>query len=337
MPRTIRRCAARSSLPARRDFSLTDLALSTLVDEGCALQSVPVSRDGSYHALDPLPGPTEGLLLIDKPPGITSHDAVSIVRRTTRVKKVGHAGTLDPMATGLLVLGLGRATRLLRFLASLPKVYEGTFRLGIETTTLDAEGDVTRVAGVAVTDTEVARAMSAKLGASLQAPPAFSAVKVGGRKLYDAARAGERLVAEPRPILVERFEPTERRGDDVDFLAVVSGGTYVRVLAADVGRALGYGAHLTRLRRTAIGAFDVADARAPDAEPMVLPLERAVAHLPRVDLDPEESRVASHGSILGPAGIDGPHAVFDPGGALIGIYVDDGSKARPEVVLARLK
>ena len=279
----------------------------------------------------------EGLLLIDKPQGITSHDAVAIVRRTTRVKKVGHAGTLDPMATGLLVLGLGRATRLLRFLGDLPKTYEGTFRLGIETDTLDADGVVTRESAVAVTDDEVARAMTAKLGESSQRPPAFSAVKVGGRKLYDAARRGEMLRAEPRTVRVDRFDLVARNGVDADFVAVVSGGTYIRVLAADVGSALACGAHLTRLRRTAIGSFAVEDAGPPDEPGDLLPVEQAVAHLPRLELEPEEARVARHGSILGPAGIVGPYALFDQDGSLLGIYQDDGPKARPEMVLARLE
>jgi len=278
----------------------------------------------------------EGLLLIDKPQGITSHDVVAIVRRTTRVKKVGHAGTLDPMATGLLVLGLGRATRLLRFLGDLPKTYEGTLRLGVETDTLDADGAVTRESAVAVTDDEVARAMTAKLGESSQRPPAFSAVKVGGRKLYDAARRGEMLRAEPRMVRVDRFDLVARNGVDADFVAVVSGGTYVRVLAADVGSALGCGAHLTRLRRTAIGSFAVEDAGTPDEPGDLLSVEQAVAHLPRLELEPEEARVARHGSILGPAGIVGPYALFDQDGSLLGIYQDDGPKARPEVVLARL-
>ena len=278
----------------------------------------------------------EGLLLIDKPAGITSHDAVAIVRRTTEVKKVGHAGTLDPMATGLLVLGLGRATRLLRFLGDLPKTYEGTFRLGVETNTLDAEGDMTGESPVAVTEAQVVRAMAAKLGESSQTPPAFSAVKVGGRPLYDAARRGEMLRAEPRTVRIDRFDLIERNGVDVDFVAVVSGGTYVRVLAADVGSALGCGAHLTRLRRTAIGPFAVEDASPPDEAGDLLPLERAVAHLPRLELEPEEARVARHGSIMGPTGIEGPYAVFDPDGALVAIYRDDGPKARPEMVLAGL-
>src|SRR5262249_18400108 len=231
----------------------------------------------------------DGLLLVDKPDGVTSHDVVATVRRSLGIRKVGHAGTLDPMATGLLVLGLGRATRLLRFLGELPKTYAGTLRLGVQTTTLDAEGEITREVPVEATDEEVAAAMAGLVGDSLQRPPAYSAVKVGGRKLYDAARAGEVLEAEPRPIRVDRFDPIERIGDRVRFVAVVSAGTYVRVLAADVGARLGCGAHLEALRRTAIGRFSVDDATPPDASGAVLPVERAVEHLPTVALDPEEA------------------------------------------------
>jgi tRNA pseudouridine55 synthase len=276
----------------------------------------------------------DGLALIDKPQGITSHDAVAIVRRSLGTRKVGHAGTLDPMATGLLVMGVGRATRLLRFLGDLTKVYEGTMRLGVETATLDADGDVTRTAAVDVTDDAIDAAMAAKLGASAQRPPAFSAVKVGGRTLHEAARKGEVLEAPARIVRVDRFERTARQGDHVTFVAAVSGGTYVRVLAADVGEALGCGAHLTALRRTAIGPFDVADARPPDDPGEPLPLDRAVAHLPRCELIAEEAIAASHGRILGPAAIDGPYGVYDPGGRLVGVYRDDGGKARPLVILA---
>jgi tRNA pseudouridine55 synthase len=260
---------------------------------------------------------------------------VADVRRTLRIRKVGHAGTLDPLATGLLVLGLGRATRLLRFLGGLPKTYEGTFLLGVETTTLDADGDVTRTTDADVADAAIDAAMSALLGESHQRPPAYSAVKVGGRKLYDAARAGEELVADPRPIRVDRFEMAERRGAAVDFVAVVSSGTYVRVLVADVGAALGCGAHLTALRRTAIGSFLVREASSTASPGEVLPVEAAVSHLPHVPLLEDEARVARHGSIIGPAGIEGPYAVVDPVGSLIGIYRDDGAMGRPEVILAR--
>jgi len=276
----------------------------------------------------------DGIALIDKPSGITSHDAVAIVRRSLGTRKVGHAGTLDPMATGLLVMGVGRATRLLRFLGDLTKVYEGTMRLGVETATLDADGDVIRTAAVDVSDDAIDAAMAAKVGASAQRPPAFSAVKVGGRTLHAAARKGEVIEAPARIVRVDRFERTSRDGEDVTFVASVSGGTYVRVLAADVGEALGCGAHLIALRRTAIGPFDVTDARPPEDPGEPLPLDRAVAHLPRCDLIAEEAVAASHGRILGPAAIEGPYGVYDPDGKLVGVYRDDGGKARPLVILA---
>jgi tRNA pseudouridine55 synthase len=280
------------------------------------------------------PGP-DGVVLVDKPGGITSHDAVARVRRALGTSKVGHAGTLDPMATGLLVMGVGRATRLLRFLGDLPKVYEGTFRLGIETTTLDADGEVVREAPAdGIGDGAIREAMAAKLGVGAQTPPAFSAVKVGGRKLYEAARKGERLEASARIVRVDRFDLVGRDGPDVRFACQVSGGTYVRVLAADVGEALGVGAHLTALRRTAIGPFSVRDARPPEDPGDPLPPATAVGHLPRVDLDEVEAEAASHGRVLGPAGIEGPYGVYGAGGDLIGIWRDAGPKAVPEMVLA---
>jgi tRNA pseudouridine55 synthase len=276
----------------------------------------------------------DGLLLIDKPQGITSHDAVAKVRRALGTKKVGHAGTLDPMATGLLVMGVGRATRLLRFLGDQAKTYEGTLRLGVETTTLDAEGDVTSTMPVEADDDRILAAMAGQTGDLFQRPPAYSAVKVGGRKLYEAARAGEELRAEPRPIHVETFEMTGRRGDDVEFLAVCSGGTYVRVLAAEVGSELGCGAHLTRLRRTAIGGFGVEEATSPEDPGTPLAVERAVAHLPRWDVEREEAIAVTHGRILAPSGLEGPFSVVAPDGRTLGIYEDAGTKAVPLVVLA---
>ena len=278
--------------------------------------------------------PTEGLLLVDKPKGVTSHDVVDVVRRGLATRKVGHAGTLDPMATGLLLIGVGRATRLLRFLGGLPKTYEGSIRLGIETTTLDADGDVVREAGVDVTETQVGDAMRSLVGESLQRPPAYSAVKVGGRKLYEAAREGERLEAAPRPIRVDAFDLLSYEAPDVTFRVTCSGGTYVRVLASDVGAALSCGAHLIALRRTAIGSYSVDDAVAPDRAGEPLPLDAAVGHLPRLDLDADEAVAASHGRPLGPAGLTGPYGVFGPDGLLIGVYEDDGPRARPQVILA---
>ncbi len=176
--------------------------------------------------------------------------------------------------------------------------------------------------------------MASLVGESMQTPPAYSAVKVGGRRLYEAAREGEVLEAPARPVHVDVFDLIARNGDDVDFRVVCGGGTYVRVLAADVGAALGCGAHLTRLRRSAIGSFSVERAVAPDVPGTPLPLGEAVAHLPRLTVDPEEAVAVSHGRILGPAGIAGPYAVIAPDGRVLGVYRDDGMKARPEVVLS---
>jgi tRNA pseudouridine55 synthase len=276
----------------------------------------------------------EGLALVDKPRGITSHDAVAMVRRAVGTKKVGHAGTLDPMATGLLIMGVGRATRFLRFLGGLPKSYETTMRLGIETTTLDADGDVVRTAEVAVTDEALARAVTDLVGEHMQRPPAYSAVKVGGRKLYEAAREGEALEAAPRPISVERSEVVARRGDDVDLAITCSGGTYVRVLASDVGEALGCGAHLIALRRTRIGSFEVGDAAPPSSLGSLLPIAHAVSHLPMATLDEEEARAAGHGRALAPSGLEGPYAVGAADGTLIGVYQDEGPRSKPLVILA---
>ncbi len=276
----------------------------------------------------------EGLLLVDKPAGVTSHDVVDSVRRTLATKKVGHAGTLDPMATGLLLIGVGRATRLLRFLDDLAKTYEGTLRLGVETDTLDADGSVIGESSVDVTKEQVGDAMRSLVGESLQRPPAYSAVKVGGRKLYEAARAGEQLEAEPRAIRVDAFDLLSFDPPDVTFRAICSGGTYVRVLASDVGAAVATGAHLTALRRTAIGPYRAEDAVTPEAVREPLPVEAAVGHLPRLDLEADEASAASHGRPLGPAGIGGPYGVFGPEGRLIGVYEDDGPRARPQVILA---
>jgi len=275
----------------------------------------------------------EGILLVDKPKGMTSHDMVDAARRTFATRKVGHAGTLDPMATGLLILGVGRATRLLRFLGELDKTYEGTGRLGAETDTLDAEGSIVRTTPVDATREAVERAVGSLVGRTLQRPPSYSAVKVGGRKLYEAARKGETLEAPPRPIHVEAFEVLAYEPPDFSFRVTCSAGTYVRVLVADAGSFLGCGAHLIRLRRSAIGPFRVEDAGAPGEAREPLPMERAVAHLPRVQLDAVEAGAAANGSILGPAGIEGPYGVFAPDGRLIGVWRDDGAKARPEMVL----
>ena len=270
---------------------------------------------------------------MDKPAGITSHDAVDRIRRVLSTRKVGHAGTLDPSATGLLLVGVGRATRLLRFLGELLKMYEGTGVLGVETTTLDATGQVVRERPAEASEDALRGAMGSLVGEIEQRPPAYSAVKVGGERLYAAARAGRYVEAPPRRVVVSAFDLLRFEPPRFGFRVTCSGGTYVRTLVADVGTRLGCGAHLAELRRTAIGRFSVEDAASPDRPGALLPLEAAVSHLAAVSLDAEEARVAVHGSVLGPAGISGPYRAIGPDGRLIGIYRDQGPKAVPEVVL----
>jgi tRNA pseudouridine55 synthase len=277
----------------------------------------------------------EGLVLVDKPGGMTSHDVVDRVRRALGTRKVGHAGTLDPMATGLLVMGVGRATRLLRYLSGLDKDYEGVGRLGEETDTLDADGATTATAPVDVDRADLDRAVAVLTGDLDQRPPAYSAVKVGGEALHRAARRGESLEAPPRPVHVASFQVTSFDGRDFGFRASVSSGTYVRVLVADAGRALGCGGHLIALRRTRVGAFSIDEAVPLDDVETPLPIEHTVRHLPSLRLDhPDEVAAASHGRPLGPAGVDGPYAVLDGGGRLVAVYRDEHAKAVPEMVLA---
>jgi tRNA pseudouridine55 synthase len=270
-----------------------------------------------------------------KPSGITSHDVVDGVRKIFGTKKVGHAGTLDPMAMGVLLLGVGRATRLLRYLSGLDKEYEGTAVLGVETATLDAEGEVVRTAPVDVTREQLEDAMHAFTGEVSQVPPAYSAVKVGGEKLYKAARRGETIEAPPRSVRIDPFELTRLDLPQFDFRVVCSSGTYVRVLVADVGAKLGSGAHLTRLVRTRIGPFGLDRAVMLNRLTKPLPIETAVAHLPSFTLEhPDEARAASNGSCLAPADIAGPYVLYGPDKRLIGIWRDTGTKSCPEMVLA---
>lgn len=212
----------------------------------------------------PLPA---AAVLVDKPPGMTSFGVVKKVRWAVGVKKVGHAGTLDPMATGLLVLLVGReATRQQDRFMGLPKVYSGTLRLGQTTSSYDADAPVDTEADAShVTDTDLDEARLAFVGEIEQVPPMVSAIKRGGERLYKKARRGETIEIEPRPVTVTAFDLTARRGDDVDFRVACSKGTYVRSLAHDLGQALGVGAHLTALRREAIGPFRVDEAFALDA------------------------------------------------------------------------
>jgi len=278
-----------------------------------------------------------GFLLIDKPAGLTSHDAVDRVRRALGVRKVGHAGTLDPAATGLLLMAVGRATRLLRFVGDLGKEYDGTGRLGVETDTLDADGEVVggdAEAAARVTVEQLRAAMAGLVGEIEQIPPAYSAVKVGGERLYRAARRGEAVAAPPRTVVVRSFELLRFEPPAFDFHVSCSAGTYVRSLVADAGARLGCGGSLTRLRRTAIGPFRVDAARPPDDPGAPEDPATALGHLPEIRVTDEEAVAVSHGRVLGPADIDGPYRVRASDGSLLGIYHDEGPKAVPDVVLA---
>ncbi|HEX7297513.1 MAG TPA: tRNA pseudouridine(55) synthase TruB [Solirubrobacteraceae bacterium] len=248
----------------------------------------------------------DGLVLVDKPAGKTSHDLTLATRRALGVRKAGHAGTLDPFATGLLLVLVGRARRVQRFLVALPKTYEVVARLGAISTTGDPEGEVTETGRVPPPD------LVLPTGAILQRPPIWSAVRVQGRKAYERARAGEQFEMAPREITVYRFEQLWREGDRAGFVVECSAGTYVRSLVAELGDA-----YCEELRRTRIGAFAV-----QDADPThVLPLERALDFLPRVELEADAAWRAAHGqSVPGEADVEhvlladaeGPVAIAEP-------------------------
>jgi tRNA pseudouridine55 synthase len=275
----------------------------------------------------------DGLAVVDKPAGWTSHDVVARCRKIFGPKRIGHAGTLDPDATGVLLVGLGRATRLMQYMTALPKTYTGEVVLGVETSTLDAAGDVVATHAMGGVTVEAARAAAAGLtGDILQVPPMVSAVKVGGQRLHALARKGEEVERDPRPVTVHRFAVEATADPSVLAVEVeCSSGTYVRVLAADLGRALGGGAHLRNLRRTAIGSFtvdgavpldrlSVADALAP---------AEAVRDYPSAVVSPEDAEAVGHGRRLS-AGPEGIWAALDDNGRLLAVC--EGT--RPVVVLA---
>jgi tRNA pseudouridine55 synthase len=281
----------------------------------------------------------DGLVVVDKPAGWTSHDVVGRTRRLARTRKVGHAGTLDPMATGVLLLGIGRATRLLGHLALTDKQYDATIRLGATTVTDDAEGEVVTTADASgVTDADVTREVAALTGAIAQVPSAVSAVKVDGVRSYARVRSGEQVALAPRSVTVSRFEVLARRGDDLVVAVTCSSGTYVRALARDLGAALGVGGHLTALRRTRVGPFDLAQARTleqlePAFDEAVVPLDHAVAEsFPRRDLDADEALALSYGKKLAPTGVPGVVGAFDPEGRCVALVEDVAGQARPTVV-----
>jgi len=276
------------------------------------------------------------LFLIDKPAGLTSHDVVERARRTTGMARIGHSGTLDPLATGLLLLCAGGAARLQGFFTGMDKSYEGVIRLGQATATYDRDGEPAgplRDCGGAGLE-QIERAAEDFRGEFLQSPPPYSAKKVGGRRFYEMARKGETVPIVPKKVRVSEFSLGPLEQARLPFRMRCSSGTYVRSLVAEVGRLVGSGAHLARLRRTAIGPYGVEDAAPPDEPGALIAPERATDHLESIGLTEDEARAASHGSILGPAGIEGPYRVVGPNGRLIGIYSHRGAKAVPEVILA---
>ncbi len=279
-----------------------------------------------------------GLLVVDKPAGMTSHDVVARVRRLAGTRKVGHAGTLDPMATGVLVLGLDRATRLLGHLTLTEKAYDATIRLGAVTTTDDAEGEVVATSPVdAVTEAAVREALAGFVGEIDQVPSSVSAVKVGGRRAYERVRAGEQVELVARRVRIEEIRVRDVRPGEVDVAVRCSSGTYIRALARDLGEQLGVGGHLTALRRTAVGPYGLSDAHPLEQLEGDLPVltlaDAARQGFPGVDLDEDGATDVRFGRKL-PAqlGHAGPVALFAPDGEFLALYEQDGDLARAVAV-----
>lgn len=291
----------------------------------------------------------DGLVIVDKPGGLTSHDVVARIRRLAGTRRVGHAGTLDPMATGVLVVGVEKATRLLGYLTLTEKRYDATIRLGQSSSTDDAEGELTTTApATGLTPETINKAVAELTGEIQQVPPAVSAIKVGGQRAYKLTRAGAAPELKSRPVTVYEFTVTGIRpagdGDltDVDATVRCSSGTYIRALARDLGDKLGTGGHLTALRRTRVGGYGLDTAKTLDqlAERFeVVPLDQvAAAAFPRRDLSADEARRLAHGGRLaaGPpgTGTPGPVAAFAPDGSLVALLAEQDGQARPLAVFA---
>jgi len=282
------------------------------------------------------PPSTHGLAVVDKPAGVTSHDVVGMLRRKFGERQVGHAGTLDPDATGVLLVAVGRGTRLVRFLTDLGKTYTGEVVFGSATDTLDDSGGVTATYDMDGLELATVRDAARSLtGPIMQVPPMVSALKVGGRRLHELAREGIEVEREPRPVTVYRFE-VEPTDDPLVFAIEVqcSKGTYVRSLADDLGRLCGGGAHLRRLRRTAVGSFTVAEAAAPDAVELQ-PLRVALRDYSNVTVDEPTAAMVRQGRVLPRFDGDGPWAVLDVDGELLAMYEPyRTTDAKPAVVIA---
>jgi tRNA pseudouridine55 synthase len=291
---------------------------------------------------------THGVIVVDKPAQWTSHDVVAKIRKIYRQRRVGHAGTLDPDATGVLLVGLGRATRLLRFLQDTGKGYRATIVFGVSTTTLDASGEVVDRNPMPIDQADVEATLPAFLGEIEQLPPMVSAVKVGGRRLHELARRGEEVERAPRRVRVDRIdiETFEPGPYPVATVRVeCSSGTYIRSLAADIGSRLGGVAHLGELRRLHIGSFTLDEARTladieSDPDAVVLPPVAAMRDLEQVAIDAEQARAVAHG-VTFPAAVfagadagPGPFAVVGPDGELLAVYERRRAAVKPAVVLA---
>lgn len=279
-----------------------------------------------------------GVVLIDKPLGITSHDVIARLRRRFNIRRIGHAGTLDPLATGLLVVAVGPATRFLQYLPLEPKEYIGSIRFGIETTTQDAEGEI--VAEKPVPNdllAEVDQALPEFKGSIQQIPPLYSAVKKEGKPLYVYARRGEDVEREPRSVFISEVEVLGQVGNDVEVRVVCSGGTYMRTYAHDMGQRLGCGAHLSSLRRTRVGKFDIDDAVTLEEveESDLWPLAEALPPLPLVSLTHRQVDAIRQGQAIGylrpPGGV--VCGLVGPDGEVVGIARINGQELQPEVVI----
>lgn len=284
-----------------------------------------------------------GIVVVDKPAGMTSHDVVGRCRRIFGTRKVGHAGTLDPMATGVLVIGIERATKILGLLTATSKSYTATIRLGRTTTTDDAEGEVLRdVPAGDVTDERIHAGIAALRGEISQRPSTVSAIKVGGRRAYQLAREGEQVQLAARTVRIDRFDVRAiRRADpfvDVDVEVDCSSGTYIRALARDLGEALGVGGHLTALRRTRVGGYGLDHARTleglADHPALSYTLDEAcLLAFPRRDITDAQADDAGHGRPLPAAGIDGVYAATDPAGRVLALLEDHRDRTKSVVVI----
>ena len=284
-----------------------------------------------------------GIIVVDKPAGMTSHDVVGRCRRIFSTRRVGHAGTLDPMATGVLVIGIERATKILGLLTASEKSYAATIRLGQTTSTEDAEGGVLQsVSADHVSDDAIAAAVAGLRGDIEQVPSAVSAIKVDGRRAYQLVREGQTVELKARPVRIDRFDVSAtRRGAgviDLDVGVDCSSGTYIRALARDLGSALGVGGHLTALRRTRVGRFGLDQAWTLDdlaEQPRLSHTldEACLLMFARRDLTAEEAEATSNGRALSPAGLDGVYAAADADGRVIALLRDEGSRTKPVVVI----